>query len=120
MQNGKFKYRVLVKSLDPTKYGKALSDKLFVEVSESKDKSQIFITSDQNAVFLKRKFGIVSDSDIVQIEDSTEDSEVKDYQTVQVVTKASELESTKVEPRNQSESETEIESGQGFKNVKTL
>ena len=114
MQNGKFKYRVLVKSLDPSKYGKALSDKLFVEVSESKDKSQIFITSDQNAVLLKRKFGIVSDSDIVQIEDSTEDSEVKDYQTVQVVTKASDLERTKVEPRNQSESETEIESGQGF------
>ena len=107
MQSSKYSYKVLVTSLDPTKYARALKDKLFVEVSGSADKAEILIKSDQNAVLLKRKFGIVSDSDIIQIKDSSVEPTGKDNQSVQIEPKASQLEVTKVEPGNQSESEVE-------------
>lgn len=121
MQNSKYNYKVLVASLDPNKYARALKDKLFVEVSESADKAEILIKSDQNAVLLKRKLGIVSDSDIIQIKDSSVESTGKGSQSVQIEPKASELEATKVEPGNQSgsevesEVESEVKSDKGFK-----
>ena len=76
-----FKYKVVINSLDPSKYGKALADKLFVELGKSSDKTVLIIESEQNSILLKRKLGIVSDSDIILIKDSSQDTETKDKVT---------------------------------------
>ena len=101
-----FKYKVVINSLDPSKYGKALADKLFVELGKSSDKTVLIIESEQNSILLKRKLGIVSDSDIILIKDSSQDTETKDKVT-QVSQKVSDviiLDNTKVEP-----TESEVE-----------
>ena len=86
MPNIKYKYKVVVKSLDPSKYAKALAEKLFVEIGGNSDKTELIIESDQNDILLKRKFGIVSASDIVRIENSeaSTGSEEKVEQKAQV------------------------------------
>ena len=108
-----FKYKVVLNSLDPSKYGKALADKLFVELGQSSDKTVLIIESEQNSILLKRKLGIVSDSDIILIKDSSQDTETKDKVT-QISQKVSDviiLDNTKVEP-----TESEVEQDKSGEN----
>ena len=103
MPNIKYKYKVVVKSLDPSKYAKALAEKLFVEIGGNSDKTELIIESDQNDILLKRKFGIVSASDIVRIEDSegSTGAEEKVEQKAQVEPKVIVSDSKTVEPKGE-------------------